>query len=87
MTNRPNGTLYVGVTNDLTRRVGEHRTAIGSSFTTRYGLTRLVYSESHTDMLSAIQREKNIKHWSRAWKVRLIVAVNPEWDDLSVGLP
>jgi putative endonuclease len=86
MTNRPNGTLYVGVTNDLTRRVGEHKMRIGSAFTTRYGLERLVYTESHGDMLSAIQREKTIKHWPRAWKVRLIVSSNPDWDDLSVGL-
>ncbi len=86
MTNRPNGTLYVGVTNDLTRRVGEHRAGIGSAFTARYKLDRLVYSETHGDMLTAIQREKNIKHWPPAWKVRLIVAANPAWDDLSVGL-
>ena len=86
MTNRPNGTLYVGVTSDLTRRVGEHQTQAGSAFTTRYGLDRLVYSETHGDMLTAIQREKTIKHWPRAWKVRLIVSSNPDWEDLSVGL-
>ncbi len=86
MTNRPNGTLYVRVTNDLTRRVGEHQMRTGSMFTTRYELDRLVYAESHGDMLTAIQREKNMKHWPRAWKVRLIVSSNPDWEDLSVGL-
>jgi putative endonuclease len=86
MTNRPNGTLYVGATNDLTRRVGEHQMRVGSAFTTRYRLDRLVYSEIHGDLLSAIQREKNLKHWPKAWKVRLIVSSNPDWEDLSVGL-
>lgn len=75
------------MTNDLERRVGEHQSGMGLRFTNRYRLDRLVYSESHGDMLSAIQREKNIKHWPRAWKVRLVVANNPAWDDLSVGLP
>jgi putative endonuclease len=86
MTNRPNGTPYVGVTNDLARRVGEHRIRIGSVFTSRYRLDRLVYTETHGDMLTAIQREKTIKHWPRAWKVRLIVSSNPDREDLSVGL-
>jgi len=86
MTNRPNGTLYFGVTNNLARRVGEHRCGLGSAFARRYKLHRLVYSETHGDMLTAIQRERTIKHWPRAWKVRLIVASNPEWNDLSVDL-
>jgi putative endonuclease len=86
MTNRRNGTVYVGVTNDLTRRAGEHQTRVGSRFTSRYGLDRLVYTETHGDMLSAIQREKTIKHWPRAWKVRLIASSNPDWEDLSDGL-
>jgi putative endonuclease len=86
MTNRPNGTLYLGVTSDLTRRVRAHQDGIGSTFTSRYKLYRLVYCEAHGDMLTAIQRETSLKRWPRVWKVRLIVAGNPEWDDLSVGL-
>jgi putative endonuclease len=82
MTNRPNGTLYVGVTDDLARRVWEHREGIIAGFTKRYGLKRLVYAEHHADMLVARQRERNMKHYSRAWKVRLILVNNPDWDDL-----
>ncbi|HEY1930486.1 MAG TPA: GIY-YIG nuclease family protein, partial [Acetobacteraceae bacterium] len=82
LTNRPNGTLYVGVTNDLARRVYEHRSGTGSVFTRRYGLHRLVYCERHEEILGAIQREKNVKDWPRAWKVRLIRGLNPDWDDL-----
>ncbi|MBT3395961.1 MAG: GIY-YIG nuclease family protein [Alphaproteobacteria bacterium] len=81
-TNRPKGTLYVGVTSDLARRAWEHRTGTKASFTNRYAVKRLVYAEHHDHILSAIQREKNLKHWSRAWKVKLIVEANPEWDDL-----
>jgi putative endonuclease len=86
MTNRPNGTLYLGVTSDLSRRVGAHKAGFGSTFTSRYKLYRLVYHEPHGDMLTAIQRETSVKRWPRAWKVRLIVAGNPDWDDLSMGL-
>ena len=82
MTNRPNGTLYIGVTSDLGRRVWEHREGVAEGFTTKYGLKRLVYAERHEDIKAAIQREKNIKHWLRTWKVRLILASNPDWDDL-----
>jgi putative endonuclease len=81
MSNRRNGTLYAGVTNHIMRRAYEHRTGKGSSFTRRYSLTRLVYYERHEDMLSAIQREKNIKDWPRAWNVRLIQSLNPDWHD------
>ena len=81
MTNRRNGTVYTGVTSDLARRAYEHREGAIDSFTSRYGLTRLVWMECHDDILSAIQREKNIKHWPRAWKVRLIHADNPDWRD------
>jgi putative endonuclease len=87
MTNRPNGTLYVGVTSNVRRRVSEHREGLVEGFTRRYGLKRLVYIEHHPDILTAIQREKNIKHWPRAWKTRLIVQVNPEWADLFDDLP
>ncbi len=82
MTNRPNGTLYVGVTSDLARRVYEHRTGAVAGFTKRYGLKRLVYAESHIDIRTAIQREKVLKHWTRARKIRLILAANLQWDDL-----
>ena len=82
MTNRPNGTLYVGVTSDLAARIWQHRQGAVAGFTKRYGLKRLVYAEPHADIRAAIQREKNIKRWPRAWKVRLILAVNPDWHDL-----
>jgi putative endonuclease len=82
MTNRPNGTLYTGVTADISRRAWEHREGLVKGFTKRYGLKRLVYTEFYESIRDAIQREKNIKHWSRAWKVRLILDVNPEWRDL-----
>ena len=77
LTNRPNGVLYVGVTNDLVRRVFEHRSGFVEGFTRRYGLKRLVYFERFDDIRNTIQREHNIKHWSRAWKVRKIVVDNP----------
>jgi putative endonuclease len=82
MTNRPDGILYVGVTSDLIRRVWEHREGLIEGFTKRYGLKRLVYVERYDDIETAIQREKNMKHWSRAWKVGLLLASNPYWDDL-----
>ena len=82
MTNRPNGTLYVGVTSDLARRAWEHREGVLDGFTKQYGLKRLVFVERHDDIRFAIQREKNLKHWPRTWKVRLIQAQNPNWDDL-----
>ncbi|MEX6724043.1 GIY-YIG nuclease family protein [Parapedomonas caeni] len=82
MTNRPNGTLYTGVTSDLARRAWEHRTGALDGFTRRHGLTHLVYVEPHERIETAIQREHNIKHWPRAWKVRLILAHNPDWRDL-----
>ncbi len=82
LTNGPNGVLYVGVTNDLVRRVFEYWSGFVEGFTKRYGLKRLVYFEMFEDIRDAIQREHNIKHWSRAWKVRMIVATNSHWNDL-----
>ena len=82
VTNRPNGTLYVGVTSNLGRRAWEHREGAIDGFTKRYGLKRLVYVEEHETILAAIQREKALKTWLRAWKVRLIQSKNPEWEDL-----
>jgi putative endonuclease len=82
MTNRPNGALYIGVTSDIVRRVWEHREELAEGFTKRYGLKRLVHVEWHDDIRDAIQREKNLKHWPRAWKLALIARNNPPWDDL-----
>ena len=82
VTNQPNGILYVGVTSNLARRAHEHREGLIAGLTRRYGLKRLVFVEWHEDILAAIQREKNMKHWSRAWKVGLISEANPEWRDL-----
>ena len=82
MTNRPNGTLYVGTTTDIARRAWEHREGVADGFTKKYGLKRLVYAEWHDDTLAAKQREMNIKHWRRAWKVTLVLQDNSKWDDL-----
>lgn len=85
MTNRPNAPLYLGVTNDLARRAWEHREGRVRGFTRRYGLKRLVSYEPHDDIRAAIQREKTMKHWSRAWNVRLILETNPQWRASSRG--
>jgi putative endonuclease len=80
--NRPNGTLYVGVTDDLVRRAWEHREGLIDGFTKRYALKRLLHLERYDDIQDARQREQNLKHYDRAWKVRLILLNNPNWDDL-----
>ena len=77
-----NGTLYVGVSSDLVKRVWQHKNHQADGFTTRYNVHVLVYFEMLADMLAAITREKQIKKWNRAWKIRLIESVNPEWRDL-----
>jgi len=82
LASRPRGTLYVGVTRDLIRRVYQHREGLIEGFTTAHRVKMLVYYEQHATAMAAIQREKNIKHWSREWKIDLIVANNPEWRDL-----
>lgn len=82
MTDAPNGTLYVGVTTDLARRAAQHQSGEIDGFTKRYNLNRLVYFEPHEDINAAIQREKRLKKWPRAWKVRLITQDNPAWNDL-----
>jgi putative endonuclease len=82
ITNRRNGILYVGVTSNLPRRAFEHREGLINGFTKRYGLKKLIYFERFDDIQYAIQHEQSIKHWPRAWKVRLIHGSNPEWDDL-----
>ena len=86
MASRRNGTLYTGVTSDLARRIYEHREGLIPGFTLTYGCKRLVWYEPHDQMTAAIQREKNIKHYSRRWKINLIEAMNPEWDDLYLQL-
>jgi len=78
----PGGTLYTGMTNDLVRRMYEHRNGFADGFTRKYQVKALVYFEAHDTALGAIQREKNIKHWPREWKIDLIIGNNPSWRDL-----
>jgi putative endonuclease len=82
LASRIGGTLYVGVTNDFIRRVYEHKSKFVRGFTKRYDVVRLVYYEQHDDIEEAILREKRLKKWNRAWKVRLIEEKNPNWVDL-----
>ena len=82
VTNRPNGTLYIGVTSDLPRRIWEHREGVYRGFTKTYRLKRLVWYEHFDDIRNAIAREKALKTWLRAWKVRLVLETNPDWRDL-----
>ncbi|RDV06218.1 GIY-YIG nuclease family protein [Sphingorhabdus pulchriflava] len=86
MTNKPFGVLYIGVTADLSARVNAHKRGEGSVFCKRWGLDRLVWMEPHRDIDQAIKREKQLKRWKRAWKLRMIVEANPNWDDLYLGL-
>jgi putative endonuclease len=86
MASARNGTLYVGVTNDMVRRYYEHREGLVPGFTKKYGIKTLVWFEEHGDIREAILREKRIKKWERAWKLRLIESVNPEWNDLGPSL-
>ncbi|MFZ2289815.1 MAG: GIY-YIG nuclease family protein [Halopseudomonas yangmingensis] len=82
ISNRRNGTLYTGVTSNLPQRVWQHREGIIEGFSSRYDLKMLVWFEPHTNMETAIQREKAIKKWNRQWKLRLIEQHNPDWRDL-----
>lgn len=82
LSNKKNGTLYVGVTSNLIKRVYEHKNHVVKGFSSKYGTDKLVYFEQTTDVMSAIQREKRLKEWKRQWKVDLINAQNPEWLDL-----
>ncbi len=81
-----NGTLYVGVTNDLLRRVYEHKEGLADGFSKRHAVKRLVYFETHDSIEAAIGREKKLKRWPRAWKLNLIERDNPDWRDLYAGL-
>jgi putative endonuclease len=77
-----NGTLYVGVTSNLVQRVWQHKQGVVAGFTARYGVKNLVWYEQHDDAEAAITREKQVKKWNRSWKIRLIEASNPYWNDL-----
>jgi putative endonuclease len=83
LASKPYGTLYIGVTSDLAARIEAHRNHAVDGFTKQYDVHTLVYFELHADMYEAIQREKRLKKWNRAWKIRLIEEMNPEWKDLS----
>ena len=86
MASKRNGTLYIGVTSNLMQRVAQHRAGTLGGFSERYGTKWLVWFEAHATMENAITREKQLKKWNRAWKIRLIEEANPEWRDLAVGL-
>jgi putative endonuclease len=82
LASRIGGTLYIGVTRDLTGRVYEHKMGLADGFTKKYGVHRLVYFEQYSDIEAAIVREKRLKKWNRSWKIQLIEEKNPNWDDL-----
>ena len=86
LASKKGGTLYTGVTSDLAQRVLEHELGIGSKFTRKYGVKRLVWFEEHDLVTTAITREKTIKKWPRQWKINAIESINPEWNDLRVWL-
>jgi len=82
LASRKDGAIYIGVTNDIVRRVYDHRTKAVPGFTSKYNITRLVWFDIYDDPISAISREKELKKWRRAWKVQLMEAQNPDWNDL-----
>lgn len=82
LTSRRNGTLYVGVTSDLPKRIWEHKNDLVEGFTKKYGVHMLIYYELHDNMEAALTREKQLKKWNRAWKLELIERENPDWRDL-----
>lgn len=82
LTNKPLGTLYIGVTSNLPQRIWQHKTKVTKGFTEKYNLNKIVWYEAHEDMMSAIQREKALKAWKRDWKIRIIEELNPLWRDL-----
>ena len=82
MANRKNGTIYIGVTSDLVKRVWEHKNGVVAGFTKRYGCKQLVWFEAHDDLQDARRRELQMKEWNRAWKIRLIEELNLDWEDL-----
>ena len=86
ITNKPKGTLYIGVTGNLTKRIWEHKNKAVKDFSKYYNLNRLVYFEQTGDVMIALNREKQLKKWNRSWKIDLIEKENGEWKDLSEGL-
>ena len=86
LASRKHGTLYIGLTNDLVRRVYQHKTHAAREFTSRYRIHLLVWFECYDDVLNAIAREKELKKWRREWKINLIESSNPEWADLYAGI-
>lgn len=86
LASRRNGTLYLGVTSDIVKRVWQHKNDLAEGFTRKYGVKKLVYYETHEDAENAIKREKQLKKWRRAWKLELIEARNSEWRDLYVDI-
>ncbi len=86
LASRHHGTLYIGVTNDLARRIGEHRSKATPGFSATYDVTRLVWYESYERIDEAIAQEKSLKKWRRDWKIRLIEEMNPDWSDLYESL-
>jgi putative endonuclease len=82
LASKRNGTLYIGVTSDLVQRIWQHKNDVVEGFTKKYRVHMLVWYELHEDMESAIIREKRLKKWNRAWKLRIIEEMNPNWDDL-----
>lgn len=83
LSNKKNGTLYIGVTNDLERRIFEHKKKLVEGFTKKYGLNKLIYFEQFQYVNDAIKREKQLKNWNRSWKIKLIEKENKDWTDLS----
>jgi putative endonuclease len=86
VTNKKQGVLYIGVTNDLIKRIYQHKNGLVKGFTKKYNCDKLVYFEIHNDIKEAITREKQMKKWKRQWKIELIEKSNPEWNDLYYNL-
>ncbi len=84
MTNKPRGTLYIGMTKNLQRRIFEHKQHFVRGFTGKYNLDKLVFYEERENIVSAIEREKELKRWLRQWKIELIESINPSWEDLEI---
>ncbi len=86
LSSKRNGTLYIGVTSNLQKRISEHKSGEVLGFSSKYGIKLLVWFEEHPDIISAIQKEKQLKKWKRDWKLRIIEELNPQWKDLSLEL-
>jgi len=86
MASKRNGTLYIGMTSNLPKRVTQHRQKVAEGFTDKYDVHKLVWYERHEEARSAIEKEKQLKRWKRIWKLRLIEETNPEWNDLYKGI-